>query len=144
MFGCYPLPAPVNNALMNMCAQCSFLSEYMFSALSGEGHILGGKARFRASPFCSWGEGAKPSGTSVSGEGGARVRTGCPNNCPDVGIRPLLQFPHLPRASPVLLTLLFCPYFLHPIEFCVVLYILSWCSGTPACSQLVFCRCFCV
>ena len=31
------------------------------------------------------------------------------DNCPDVGIRPLLQFPHLPRAGPVLLTLLFFP-----------------------------------
>ena len=31
------------------------------------------------------------------------------DNCPDVGIRPLLQFPHLPRADPVLLTLLFSP-----------------------------------
>ena len=28
------------------------------------------------------------------------------SNCPDVGIRPLLQFPHLLRAIPVLLTLL--------------------------------------
>ena len=31
------------------------------------------------------------------------------DNCPDVGIRPLLQFPHLPRAGPVLVTLLFFP-----------------------------------
>ena len=31
------------------------------------------------------------------------------NNCPDMGIRPLLQFPHLSRAGPVLLTLLFFP-----------------------------------
>ena len=31
------------------------------------------------------------------------------DNCPDVGIRPLLQFPHPPRAGPVLLTLLFFP-----------------------------------
>ena len=30
-------------------------------------------------------------------------------NCPNVGIGPLLQFPHLPRAGPVLLTLLFFP-----------------------------------
>ena len=29
--------------------------------------------------------------------------------CPSVGIRPLLQFPHLPRAGPILLTLLFFP-----------------------------------
>ena len=29
------------------------------------------------------------------------------DNCPDVGIGPLLQFPHPPRAGPVLLTLLF-------------------------------------
>ena len=32
-----------------------------------------------------------------------------PDNCPDVGIGPLLQFPHLLRACPVLLTLLFFP-----------------------------------
>ena len=31
------------------------------------------------------------------------------DNCPDVGIGPLLQFPHLPRAGPALLTLLFFP-----------------------------------
>ena len=29
------------------------------------------------------------------------------DNCPNVGIGPLLQVPHLPRASPLLLTLLF-------------------------------------
>ena len=29
------------------------------------------------------------------------------DNCPDVGIGPLLQFPHLPRAGPALLTLPF-------------------------------------
>ena len=31
------------------------------------------------------------------------------DNCPDVGIGPLLQFPHPLRAGPVLLTLLFPP-----------------------------------
>ena len=31
------------------------------------------------------------------------------DNCPDVGIGLLLQFPHPPRAGPVLLTLLFFP-----------------------------------
>ena len=31
------------------------------------------------------------------------------DNCPDVGIRPLLQFPHPLRTGPVLLTLLFFP-----------------------------------
>ena len=31
------------------------------------------------------------------------------DNCPDMGIRPWLQFPHLPRTGPVLLTLLFFP-----------------------------------
>ena len=31
------------------------------------------------------------------------------DNRPDVGIRPLLPFPHPPRAGPVLLTLLFSP-----------------------------------
>ena len=31
------------------------------------------------------------------------------DNCPDVGIGPLLQFPHPPRAGPFLLTLLFFP-----------------------------------
>ena len=76
------------------------------------------------------------------------------DNCPDVGIRPLLQSPHLPRAGPVLLMLLFFPpysfnllkeinKFLHLIEFCVVLYLLCW-SGTLVHSQLVFCMHFCV
>ena len=31
------------------------------------------------------------------------------DNCPSMGIKPLHQFPHLPRAGPVLLTLLFFP-----------------------------------
>ena len=31
------------------------------------------------------------------------------DNCPNVGLGPLLQFPHSPRAGPVLLTLLFFP-----------------------------------
>ena len=31
------------------------------------------------------------------------------DNCPDLGIRPLLQFPYPPRAGAVLLTLLFPP-----------------------------------
>ena len=31
------------------------------------------------------------------------------DNCPDDGIRPLLQFPHPLRASPVLITLVFFP-----------------------------------
>ena len=47
------------------------------------------------------------------------------DNCPDVGIRSLLQFPHPPREGPVLLILLFSPYFLHFTEFCEDLYILS-------------------
>ena len=66
------------------------------------------------------------------------------DNCPDVGIGPLLQFPHLPRAGPVLLTLLFPPQFFHPTEFCVGLYILFLWSGTPVRSQQVFCMHSCV
>ena len=66
------------------------------------------------------------------------------DNCPDVVIRPLLQFPHPPRAGPVLLTFPFSPQFLCPTEFCVGLYILFCWSGTPVCSQLMFCMHFCV
>ena len=40
------------------------------------------------------------------------------DSCTDVGIRPLLQFPHLLRAGPVLLTLLFLP--LVPSSYCVL------------------------
>ena len=65
------------------------------------------------------------------------------DDCPDVGIGPLLQFPHLQRAGPVLLTLLFFPLVL-PTRLCVVLCILFHWSGTPACSQLGFCMSFCV
>ena len=60
------------------------------------------------------------------------------------GIGPLLQFPHLPRAGPVLLTLQFPPQLLPPTESSMVLYILSHWSGTPVCSQLVVCVHFCV
>ena len=65
------------------------------------------------------------------------------DNCPKVGLRPLLQFSHLPRASQVLLILrFFSPWFLHPTKFCGGLYILFHCSGTPVCSQLLFCMHF--
>ena len=66
------------------------------------------------------------------------------DNCPDGGIRTLLQFPHLPRAGPVLLTLLFFHLVLHSTKFCVVLYILFRWSGPPVHSQMVFCVHFCV
>ena len=66
------------------------------------------------------------------------------DNCPDVGIRPLVQFLHPLRAGPVLLTLLLSPLVLHPTEFCVVLCILFRWSGPPVHSQLVLCLRFCV
>ena len=62
--------------------------------------------------------------------------------CPDVGIRPLLQFRHPPRAGPALLTLLFFP--LVPSSYWVLpgsIYSFRW-SGTPVRSQLVFCMHF--
>ena len=38
----------------------------------------------------------------------------------------------------------FPTYLLCPAKFCMVLYVLFWWSGTPAHSQLVFCKIFCV
>ena len=61
---------------------------------------------------------------------------------PDVGVGPVLQFPHLLRGGPVLLTLLFFP--LVPTEFCMVVCIFFYWSGTPVHSQLVLCMHFCV
>ena len=63
------------------------------------------------------------------------------DNCPGVGIGPLLQFPHPLRAGPVLVTLLFSP--LVPLSYWVVCgsVLFGW-SGTPLCSQLVFCMHF--
>ena len=40
------------------------------------------------------------------------------DSCPDVGIKPLLQCPHPPRAGPVLLTLLF--FLLVPLSYRVL------------------------
>ena len=40
------------------------------------------------------------------------------DNCPDVGIGPLLQFPHAPMTGPVLLTVLFLP--LVPLSYQVL------------------------
>ena len=67
-----------------------------------------------------------------------------PDSCPDVGVGPLLQFPHPLRADSVLLTPLFSPQILRPTEFCAVLYALFRWSGTPVRSQLVLCMYFCV
>ena len=47
------------------------------------------------------------------------------DNCPDVGMGPLLQFPHPLRAGPALPHSCFLPLFLHPTEFCVGLHIFS-------------------
>ena len=70
-------------------------------------------------------------------------------SCPDMGIRPLLQFSHLLKAGPVLLTLLFSPpsSFILPsfAWFCiffstgqVLLSALSWCSACTSVSEGVF------
>ena len=67
------------------------------------------------------------------------------DNCPDVGIRPLLQFPHPLRAGPVLLTLPFFPpssfVLLSFVWVClffsagqVLLSTLSWCSACTSVS----------
>ena len=67
-----------------------------------------------------------------------------PNNCPDVGITPLLQFLYPPRAGLVLLTLLVSPLLPSSCQvLCGSTYFFWW-SGSPACSHLVFCKHFCV
>ena len=66
------------------------------------------------------------------------------DNCPNVGIGPLLQFPHPPRAGPVVLTLLFSPLVPSSYRVFVGLYILFHWSGTPVHSQQVICMHFCV
>ena len=71
------------------------------------------------------------------------------DNCPGVGIRPLLQFPHPPRAGPVLLTLLLFPpssfVILSFAWFCIffstaqiLLSVLIWCSACTSVSDSVF------
>ena len=71
------------------------------------------------------------------------------DNCPNVGLRPLLQFPHLLRAGPVLLTLLFFSpsSFILPsfAWWCILFSIgqvllssLSWCSACTSVSEGVF------
>ena len=70
------------------------------------------------------------------------------DNCPHVGIRPLLQFHHLLRAGPVLLTLLFPPSSFVLLSFAwfyiffstgrVLLSALSWCSACTSVSEGVF------
>ena len=68
------------------------------------------------------------------------------DNCPDVGIGPLLQFPHPPRAGPFLLTLLFFPpsSFLLPSFAWVYIFVsvgqvllstLGWCSTCTSVSE---------
>ena len=68
--------------------------------------------------------------------------------CPNVVIRPLLQFPHPPRAGPVLLTLLFPPSSFILLSFAwvhtffptgqVLLSALSWRSACTSVSEGVF------
>ena len=71
------------------------------------------------------------------------------DNCPAVGIGPLLQFPHLLRVGPVLLILLFFPpSFFVLLSFVwfyvffstgqVLLSALSWCSACTSVSEGVF------
>ena len=68
------------------------------------------------------------------------------DNCPDAGLWPLLQFPHPPRAGPVLLTLLLFPpsSLILPSFACiyifftsgqVLLFALSWCSACASVSE---------
>ena len=66
------------------------------------------------------------------------------DNCPDVGIRPQLQFPHPLRAHPALLTLLFSPQV--PSSYRVLRGSINSFPlvSTPVHSQLVFCMHFCV
>ena len=70
------------------------------------------------------------------------------DNCPSVGIGPLLQFPHRPSAGPVLPTLLSPPSsfilpsfaWFHIFFFAgwVFLSALSWCSACISVSEGVF------
>jgi len=70
------------------------------------------------------------------------------DNCPNVGIGPLLQFPHWLRAGPVLLTLLFFPcsfILLNFAWFCIFFYTgqvllstLSWYSVCTSVSESIF------
>ena len=71
------------------------------------------------------------------------------DNCPNVGIRLLLQFPHPPKAGPVLLTLLFCPpnsfillsfawFYIFFSAGQVLLSTLSWCSACTSVCEGVF------
>ena len=69
------------------------------------------------------------------------------DNCPDVGIGPLLHFLHPLRAGPVLLILLFFPSsFILPSFAWVYIFFstglalsaLSWCSACTSVSEVVF------
>ena len=73
------------------------------------------------------------------------------DNCPDVGIGPLLQFSHLLRAGPILLKLLFFPLVLFILPSFAWVYIFfstgqvllstfSWCSAFTSVSEGVFLR----
>ena len=69
----------------------------------------------------------------------------CSKQLPWCGDRTPASFPqpNKDRSSPTN-SPLYPPYFLHLMEFCVVLYIIFQWSGTSACSQLVLCKHFCV
>ena len=67
-----------------------------------------------------------------------------PDTCPVVGIGPLFHFPNPLRAGSVLLRLLLFPPVPLSYRVLLVLYILFWWSGIPACSQQVLCKISCV
>ena len=71
------------------------------------------------------------------------------DNCPRVGIGLLLQFSHLPRAGPILLTLLFVPlapfillsftwFYIFFSTGQILLSALSWCSACTSVSEGIF------
>ena len=70
------------------------------------------------------------------------------DNCPSVGIGPLLRFPHPPRAGSVLVTLLFFPssfilprfvwFYIFLSSGQVLLSALSWCSACTSVSEGIF------
>ena len=141
-----PQPPPSHSLDLSLCSQqqplpwdCSIIPKLQLPATApsrGSISLSGVRMTVARTVWFSFHLGCRRSALSLSS---LKCFSSDSYNCPDVGMGPLLQFPHLLRAGPVLLTLLFLPpppvplscWVLHAsiYSFPQALSTLGWCSA---------------